>query len=1270
MKTYPTTVSRTLDPNGKALVTVVGQHDHKITDADINLIQDLQDQKRQSLLEHTTSGGVTYAPFQFNPFSPNTFFIPAFDVLFNGEVIHIGGQFSADQNLNRVILPPPAFWAPGTSADAYDLVPDARIFVIFLEVWYQALDSTTGQGYFIDPQTTLRYYFPFGGVNPDPANATLIPNDTVDPFQGLLTTQRAQIQWRIGIARVPLTYDFKVNPYGLNFDPIAGNLQVQAQAAAANPIPGTTYQFVNLGPISGDSAIWRAGTNDPNSSSLATMDGNSYALPVAVCFQRNTGPFDINNNIFGCADPAVPGSGLLASRTSGRFDSKLADQIFPGDVVDTRSTVNLVGWDNDRIMREGFADLTMGTTRLAISRGESPGNKSEALGSTLNYSVAMSPTPVTNTDTVGKFFPLTISGVEANCGFANGFGSDTRIFFTAVSVSTSQKSVGILGSPWVKNDAFTISIPTSAGASVKGLTVTALVSNLANGTKAPAALLQGQVNITLGATSATVLFDNDLTGTGFDPGSNSLSVVLTVQFASGSGVDLRKIPLAVNGGFLSDQISGKRLPVFGVSEYVIQQNQLVLEAFRMPSINPEFSDTIFGTKIWLAIPGTDSRLTQQTIGGQTITTLILDRGFTVPLNGSLKGLYVTRAWDFDTGAFYSISSRVMNGNTHTCNIEGVVPVNSTLMVSVLAQDTAQIAYNAPVKAIAAIEETALLGNYTTDAKFPMDPRVDVVSIGYDVVSLTSTIVLTANGCTIEGAAGDDVVKFIWILDNSSNLNAYPITRMNIADGIAVATVTGVDLRTAKFFFVGAINPALNKNSQLVLGIEYLPYQGEGALLRDYEFLHAEDNALVTTNGTGAAPVAGLSDVFPYNRELPISVSLPAQLGWNDATMINEPIASFFDNNYTAMRVNNVEHTFLIPLHTMDFVPPINRDIRKTIRFITAGARGFAKATPHIGFGIGNLTPRTVLGQNLQATTAPIQLFVNNASGNDANNGLDVLHAKLSIAAALAELPPVLRHPCVIILIATGLAYNITQLKNSMEVIALGDGDLRSAKQYALGNLSRVIQDSGRLVISRQTGATDVITIDATGFAGFGDGPTSAFYIDTSRIIFNGIKFKGFTNPAVVAYNADVDFVDCEWESNVQCGQYVGCDVVILDRGKTTLPDSGTGHVCTQSNLTSSAHVLAIDPFVTNTGSFYIGSRNSTLNLQKHGTGTLEETNIAATTVVAEAELNSSIAASGDFQTAGAAVLKANSTLSRTVVVDPFLGGVTADSSSSIVTELG
>ena len=70
---YPTIVSRTLDPNGKSLRTIVALHDHEITDADINLIQDIQDSKRAAVLnDMVSSGSLTYAPMSYNTNNPNT----------------------------------------------------------------------------------------------------------------------------------------------------------------------------------------------------------------------------------------------------------------------------------------------------------------------------------------------------------------------------------------------------------------------------------------------------------------------------------------------------------------------------------------------------------------------------------------------------------------------------------------------------------------------------------------------------------------------------------------------------------------------------------------------------------------------------------------------------------------------------------------------------------------------------------------------------------------------------------------------------------------------------------------------------------------------------------------------------------------------------------------------------------------------------------------------------------------------------------------------
>ena len=749
-----------------------------------------------------------------------------------------------------------------------------------------------------------------------------------------------------------------------------------------------------------------------------------------------------------------------------------------------------------------------------------------------------------------------------------------------------------------------------------------------------------------------------------------------VQYPAGTGRDLHHVPYSVDGGVLFDSTSGITLPVYGVSEYQVQSTQPALQANAVFAVNPEFSNVALGTKIWLALSASSPVSlvnwpgTQQTVGGNTVTTFIIN---TKAINQSVNGLYATRAWDKDSGNFYTISSRVMNAHTHVLTVQGSVPPTSTLIVSMLAQSTAQLAFNAPVRGVTEIEETVLMGNYTTDSNYPMDPRVSIQSNVYNgITANTTTIVLAANGCSIKGISGDDVNRLIWVSDGTGNLNAVLLQSVSFTNGIVTVVAPG-DLSNAIFFFVGSILPAFAPLSQLIMGIHYIPYQGEGTLNRDYEFLHSEDDALITTNGTGSAPIVGLKDVYPYNRELPIAIMLPSQINWNDAGLANIPLASFFDSNYVAMRVNNVEHTFLAPLHTNDFIPPINKDIRKTVRFLTTGGRGFATAVPHLGFAIVAPTPRTVLGQNLQSTQAPITLFVNNLNGSDNNDGLSVQTAKFSVLSAVAELPPVLRHVCTVQIADTGLPYSIATIAASsgLQQIAVGDGVSQSLFVFALANLSRVVQDGGRLVISVQAGSSNQVTIDATGFSGSGNGPTHAFYVDTSRVIFNGVLFKGFQDAAIKAKNADVQYVNCAWVDCLQAGSYEEACGVSIDGGSITLPNSGFGHIATGgTTITVSSVNLAVDVGAV-PSPFFTVERGSTINLQTHGTGSLEESTNFATLhpVVAQAELNSSIVTATDFQTNGSAILEANSVLARQVTINPFLGGVTADDSSTIVTQL-
>ena len=303
-----------------------------------------------------------------------------------------------------------------------------------------------------------------------------------------------------------------------------------------------------------------------------------------------------------------------------------------------------------------------------------------------------------------------------------------------------------------------------------------------------------------------------------------------------------------------------------------------------------------------------------------------------------------------------------------------------------------------------------------------------------------------------------------------------------------------------------------------------------------------------------------------------------------------------------------------------------------------------------------------------ATTAPITLYVNNVSGNDGLNGLSVATAMKTITAAVNALPSVLRHPCTIQLVPTGTPYLMSALQNTLEVIALGDGEVIQAKYYALANIAQTIQESGRLVISALAGTTSNIVIDAIGYQPFGDGPTSAFFVNGTRVIFNQLTFQNFTNPAVYGIASDIEFVACNFIDNVQGGGFEEGCIVTVSGGVMDLGGGGTGFVADQSEMVVSGMDYVVDVGAI-PGAFFVVERSSSLTLENHGADTIEESNVTASTVIVSASLNSNVSTATSYQTNGSATLSILSALQRTVSVNPFIGGVVADSSSTISTSL-
>jgi hypothetical protein len=1243
---YPSNVSRTLDPTKRALTHVTGLHDKRLSDADINLLQDIQDLKRKRQLDSQVSSGVlTYAPFVYSTNKSGRFYIPAFDAMINGEVVTVAGNLTADLTTNLVRLPAPSFWTSGSSQ------PAARIYVVFLEAWYQRLDPVSGTGFYVDSSTRVRYLSINGCVNPVQAN--LLPDDSTDPFMGQATTERVQLQWGIRVQPVALSYDFSTYDFGLDQGALATEM-VFGQAGQSTPSSTAPYAFTKMAAINGDSGLWRAGDGNVQNE-LATMDGYSYAIPLAVVFQRNTGVFTVDQNPFGCADASVSNSGLLSSGVSGRYDGKYADVVYADEVVDTRSVVSLTDFKDQKVLRQGFVDLITGQTQLKIARGETPGSPTTAVGSLLPYHISVNPTAVPNADTLGSFD-----------GFMNGFSSQAVTFRTTKAVTVDTKRIGTIGGRWSLNDTFSLSLPTGSKATISSVQVQALVDDSVKGTKTPVLLLKGQINVVgLNTPIVTVSFSKSLLGTSYDPGINPLYVTMEVTYPASGGMDLRKVPSKVSGGVLFDAASGLTLPVYGVSEYDVSVPLPVYTNGNNPALsaiayNPEYSNSIFGTRVVIEVSGSTGSTTVQN-DGSTVTTFTIGRS---ALNRNLTGMYVLAAEDKDTGASYVISSRSIAATQTTVAIAGNVASAATLRFTILVTNTAQLAFNAPVKGIVAIEETLLAGN---TSMFRMDSRIRVVSVKL-TENISNTVVLVASDGIMTGISGDDVNKYIWVRNDSDSFDEVQISNAVFSNGFITLTVpSSVNLETHEFFVVGSFRPTLSSTSTLLLTEYYVPYQGEGRSSRDYEIIHTESVALVTTNGTGAAPVPGLRDVYPYNRELPIITALPSQVAWTDAGLTNNPVAALVDTNYASKRFSNVEHTIEVPVHTNDFIEPIHGDKRKTIQLTVAGGgRGFAKAIPHIGFAITQVAATKVLGDHVTTTSGSLAVYVNNLTGDDKNDGLTKATAKKTVAGALSVLPSVLRHPCSIQLMETGSAYSISDNQPTLEVMALGDGDVRALKYYALGNLAFTIQDSGRLVVTRESGATGLITIDATGFSGFGDGPTSAFFVDNSRVLFNGIEFRGFRDPAIKAIDADVEFVNCQFTNNIVAGSFEQGSSIVATDSLIVLGDGSIGMILSQSDMVTSGTGFQVTAGAT-PGVFFAVQRGSSLTLQTHTTA--GETNVTSGTTIAQAQLNSSVTCENDFTTAGKLILAANSVLSRTVAVNPFIGGVSADDSSTVTTSL-
>lgn len=236
----------------------------------------------------------------------------------NGWRVLVQGSSSTDEN-NIITLPDP----PSIGS---------RVEFVFLEVWRKL----------IEPDDTVYKYgnVLYGGTNPS--------NDLIDPAINIETSLRVQIQYRI---RVSYT-DIETYPDG--FDPN----RVFVQGPLDEPI--STCSQAYFSPVPGDIGLWRAGAGDTAAqSTLQTVDGYTYAIPMFAIQRRNTGTYDPDSRSNGSEKTLA---NYQAGYASDRPDNRYNDWIVAGDILDLRRRV-APGFNYKEICSDGFQKLIRGDLR-------------------------------------------------------------------------------------------------------------------------------------------------------------------------------------------------------------------------------------------------------------------------------------------------------------------------------------------------------------------------------------------------------------------------------------------------------------------------------------------------------------------------------------------------------------------------------------------------------------------------------------------------------------------------------------------------------------------------------------------------------------------------------------------------------------------------------------------------------------------------------------------------------------------------------------------
>lgn len=283
-KDYGTGVSRVLDPSKTQFTNVIWQQNKPPLDSELSLISDISESLRRQVVSRGTPSGwlgngtndakayVTDPSwsnwFRFGQQATGEQAAIQWAVV-NGWVVPVTGTQTGTppgspddaSTWNRVTLSPP----PSNSGDS-------RVDFVFLEVWQALLPPNPSATNKPAASSIYKYGNVEGGMS-------YLPDTMVDPAIGFETTQRVQVQYRVRV----VTGLVGLQSFPDGFDPA----NVKARGTSDTD---TSFTFTNMRKELGDPGLWRAGNGTSNA--LGTVDGYSYAIPLAVVFRRNSVAWD------------------------------------------------------------------------------------------------------------------------------------------------------------------------------------------------------------------------------------------------------------------------------------------------------------------------------------------------------------------------------------------------------------------------------------------------------------------------------------------------------------------------------------------------------------------------------------------------------------------------------------------------------------------------------------------------------------------------------------------------------------------------------------------------------------------------------------------------------------------------------------------------------------------------------------------------------------------------------------------------------------------